>query len=310
MVEEVVRIFSQNLTAGYRVIGQVVENKEDISSLSLPILGEIKNIEKIVKKENLDMLIITFPLREQNKVTKILLALGDLPIEIRFVPDPYEMITSRISFYEIGGLSLMGLKEFPLTGWNKVLKRGMDIIVSFLVLLVTVPILLITAIAIKLTSRGPVFFRQERIGLRDKRFLIYKFRTMYVGAEKFDEEAGLGIANDPRCTKIGRFLRKTGIDELPQLINVLKGDMSLVGPRPERTHFVKKFKEEVFRYVERHRVKPGITGWAQVNGLRGDTSLEERIKYDLYYIENWSLGFDMKILLRTIGTIITGKNVY
>jgi exopolysaccharide biosynthesis polyprenyl glycosylphosphotransferase len=178
------------------------------------------------------------------------------------------------------------------------------------VLLLLSPLWIVIALLIRLTSRGPVLFSQERVGLDGRRFVMYKFRSMKSGSEHFDNAAGLGIRHDPRRTRIGAILRKTSLDELPQLLNVLRGDMSLVGPRPERMHYVQQFSERVPRYLDRHRVKTGMTGWAQVNGLRGDTSINERIKYDLYYIENWSLTFDIKILLRTLRAALAIKEVH
>jgi exopolysaccharide biosynthesis polyprenyl glycosylphosphotransferase len=210
------------------------------------------------------------------------------------------VLTSQVKVRELEGIPFLKIKGIPLSAWGRVTKRLFDVVVSGLTLVLLSPLLVAIAAAIKLDSRGPVLFRQQRVGLDGRPFKMYKFRSMQEGSEKFDAQAGLGQKNDPRRTGIGRLLRNTSLDELPQLWNVLKGEMSLVGPRPERSRFVQEFGAAVPKYLDRHRVKTGVTGWAQVNGLRGDTSIEERVKYDLYYIENWSLAFDIKILLRTI----------
>jgi len=205
---------------------------------------------------------------------------------------------------EIEGIPFIKIKGVPITTWGRIMKRAFDFVLSSLFIALGSLFFVLIAVAIKLSSKGPVFFKQERIGFDGEPFNMIKFRTMKVGAEKFDNQAGLGIKDDPRQTSIGSFLRKTSLDELPQLFNVLKGEMSLVGPRPERTFYVEKFKDIIPKYLDRHRVKTGMTGWAQINGFRGDTSLEERIRYDLYYIENWSLGLDLKILFKTVGAVI------
>lgn len=299
----------KNPNLGYRVVGQVMEDSNPCIE-EVPVLGSIEEISGIVKRENLDTLIMTFPLHAHHRVADILNKCIDLKVDFLFVPDLYEMMTSKVTFYEIGGIPLMGLKEFPLVGWNRFLKRGFDIFLSSIFLVIGSPIMILTSVLIKMTSRGPVFFRQERVGLDHKKFTMIKFRTMVVGSEQFDSEAGLGVKDDPRRTRLGAFLRRYSMDELPQLINVLRGEMSLVGPRPERTYFVEKFKNEASRYLERHRVRPGITGLAQVNGYRGSTSIEERIKHDLYYIENWSLGLDVKILMHTVLEVFYSKSVH
>jgi len=202
----------------------------------------------------------------------------------------------------------------PLEGWGRVMKRLMDIILSVIGLILSLPLFLITIFLIKITSPGPVFFKQKRIGRNNQEFYLLKFRSMYVTKEDGSAEAKTGPVrtrpDDERRTPIGKIIRRLSIDELPQLINVLKGEMSLVGPRPERPEFVEVYKKEIPSYNSRHRVKPGITGWAQVNGLRGFTSIEERLRYDLYYIENWSLLFDLKILLKTIGVVLKGQEAY
>jgi exopolysaccharide biosynthesis polyprenyl glycosylphosphotransferase len=225
-------------------------------------------------------------------------------VEFMMVPDVLELLSSNMRVREIEGIPFIRLKGNPLTAWGAITKRAFDLTVGSLLVLAASPVFLLAAVAVRVGSPGPVFFRQERLGLDGRRFMMIKFRTMVAGAEKQDQEAGLGIPDDPRQTKVGRFLRRTSIDELPQLLNVLRGEMSLVGPRPERPFFVEQFKDRIPKYLDRHRVKTGMTGWAQVNGLRGNSSLEERIRYDVYYIENWSLGFDLKILLKTIGALV------
>ena len=208
------------------------------------------------------------------------------------------------------GLAVVNIRYVPLTNTlNWVMKRIIDIIVALFGAVVFSPIMLASAIAIKCSSKGPVIFKQERIGLHNKPFLMYKFRTMEVqkpGAEK----KGWTVKDDPRVTKVGKLLRRTSMDELPQLFNILKGDMSVVGPRPERPQFVEKFKEEIPRYMVKHQVRPGLTGWAQINGYRGDTSIKRRVEYDIFYIENWTLSFDIKIILLTIFKGFINKNAY
>jgi len=193
--------------------------------------------------------------------------------------------------------------------FNALVKRCMDIVGSLICIVLFSPIMLLTAIAVKVTSKGPLIFKQERVGLHNEPFRMYKFRTMYVQTEE-EERKGWTHKDDPRITKIGRFLRKTSLDEFPQLFNVLKGDMSLVGPRPERPQYVEKFREEIPRYMIKHQVRPGMTGWAQVNGYRGDTSIRKRIEHDLYYIENWTIGLDIKILFLTVFKGFINKNAY
>lgn len=208
------------------------------------------------------------------------------------------------------GLPVINIRYVPLTNTGNIMvKRAMDIVGSLIGIVVTSPVMLLTAALVKLTSPGPAIFKQERVGRHNKSFYIYKFRSMEQQPPG-EEKKAWTIKNDPRVTGVGKFLRKTSLDELPQLFNILKGDMSLVGPRPERPLFVEKFKEEIPRYMVKHQVRPGLTGWAQVNGLRGNTSIRKRIEYDIYYIENWSLGFDIKIILMTFFTGFINKNAY
>jgi Undecaprenyl-phosphate glucose phosphotransferase len=229
-------------------------------------------------------------------------------VDVKVVPDLYQYITLYGGLEEFGGLPIISLQGDPMEGWSRVAKRLFDVLFSLVALLLTGPIMLVTALAVKLTSRGPILYAQERMGIDGSTFHILKFRTMRTDAEL----AGAMMASkeDPRRTPIGTFLRKYSIDELPQFFNVLMGDMSLVGPRPERPVFIEEFKRQIPRYHLRHKVKAGITGWAQINGLRGQTSIQKRIEYDLYYIENWSLLMDLKILVRTALGGFLSKNAY
>lgn len=255
------------------------------------------------------VVILAIPFEEQNVIPQIMKKLEGKKVSIVFAPDLYGIMMMGTETVSLDGMPILILKEPGLTLSQRIVKRTFDIIFSSLVLLFLSPLFIIIAIIIKLTSKGPVFYKQERIGKDGKIFYLYKFRTMRVGADK-EEKPKFTTPDDPRVTPIGRILRKFSIDEFPQFINVLKGDMSVVGPRPERPYFVEKFKKEIPRYEERHRVKGGITGWAQVHGWRGDTSIEERLRYDLYYIENWSFLLDLKIIFKTIVTFFSQVNAY
>jgi len=261
----------------------------------------------VISNKNIEEVILTEADLPRSDTMKIILECEKRMVEFRLVADLLGMVTSQVDMRSIDGVPLLGLKESPLSeSFNRFLKRLMDIVFSGIGLIVLSPLLILVAMLVKLGSPGPVFYFQKRIGEDGSRFAMIKFRTMVDNAEK-----GVGRVwaseNDPRRTKIGGFLRKSNLDELPQLINVFKGEMSLVGPRPERPHFVGKFKEDIPRYMARHKIKSGMTGWAQVNGLRGNTSIEERTKYDLYYIENWSLAFDAKIIFMSFFAL---KNAY
>ena len=225
------------------------------------------------------------------------------------IPDLLELMTSRVRIKELHGIPFIKIKAVPLTTWNLIIKRTFDVVASAFFLLITSPIIAVIALLVKLESQGPVFYRQERVGLDGKPFRLIKFRTMHINAEN---KTGPVWAqkNDPRKTRVGAFLRRFSLDELPQLANVFWGDMSIVGPRPERQHFVDQFKKEIPKYLDRHRVKTGMTGWAQVNGLRGNAPIEERTKYDVYYVENWSLVFDLKIILKTVRAVLFGTDAY
>lgn len=220
------------------------------------------------------------------------------------------MIPTKPYTEDLLGLPVINIRQVPLTNtFNNFIKRTVDLFGAVAAIILFSPVMIVTAGLIKLTSPGPLIFKQERVGRHNKTFYMYKFRSMEVQKEQ-DEQKAWTVKNDPRVTGIGKFIRKTSIDELPQLFNVLKGEMSLVGPRPERPQFVEKFREEIPRYMIKHQVRPGMTGWAQVNGYRGDTSIRKRIEYDLYYIENWTMGLDIKILILTIFRGFVNKNAY
>jgi exopolysaccharide biosynthesis polyprenyl glycosylphosphotransferase len=290
---------------GYKIVGYCAEEPApDGNELAgAKYLGSFTDAPEIFLKERVELALVSLNLDEHPKLYRLLQQCEGLTIEFMMVPNVVEVMTGGMKVKEIEGIPFIKLKHLPITTWGRIVKRLFDLLVSGVLLLIFSPLLLTIALMIKLGSKGPVLFRQARVGLNGERFEMLKFRSMIVGAEKHDEQAGLGIQDDPRQTGIGKFLRKTGLDEIPQLINVFQGSMSLVGPRPERPYFVEQFKSVIPKYLDRHRVKTGLTGWAQVSGLRGNTSLEERIKYDIYYIENWSLGFDIRILLKTTGAL-------
>lgn len=249
-------------------------------------------------------------LNEYHKLEQIVAICEKSGVHTKFVPDYYNFISTNPYTEDLDGLPVINIRNVPLTNTvNRMIKRLIDIIGSIVALILFSPIMLVVAILVKKSSPGPIFFAQERIGLGNKPFKMYKFRSMGVQDPK-KEAKEWTTKNDARVTPVGRIIRKTSLDELPQFWNVLKGDMSLIGPRPERPLFVEKFKEEIPRYMIKHQVRPGITGWAQVNGFRGDTSIRSRIEHDLYYIENWSLGLDIKILFLTFFKGFVNKNAY
>jgi Undecaprenyl-phosphate glucose phosphotransferase len=294
---------------GFQILGYFAEAPADPASVLARAqhLGPVAEAPDYIKRENIELVFIALRSDKHQAMYDLISSSEGINVEFMMVPDILEIMTSHVRVRELEGIPFLRIKSIPLTFWGRVTKRSFDLIVSAGLLILLSPLWLLIMILIRLDSRGPIFFRQERVGLDGRNFMMYKFRSMQVGADRLDDRAGLGVANDPRRTRLGIWLRKLSLDELPQLVNVLKGDMSLVGPRPERIRYVEKFSDFVPKYLDRHRMKTGVTGWAQVNGLRGDTSIEERIKYDLYYIENWSFAFDVKILLRTLRAAITTK---
>ncbi len=287
------------------ITGYIAEEK--VPGIKLNFLGSMLELPELVSR--VDGLVLAFNQGERQKILEVLKKTEGKNIDIFFIPDLVGLITSGFTTIEGEDFLLLQLKSFSLSGWQGFLKRIFDIILSLSGLVLLAPLMILTALLVKFTSRGPVFYRQERIGMDGRTFRIIKFRSMVANAEA---ETGPVWAkkNDARMTPVGGMLRRTSIDELPQLFNVLIGDMSLVGPRPERPEFVKEFESFVPKYQERHRFRSGISGWAQVNGLRGQSSIEERTKYDVYYIENWSLFFDLKILILTMIAVFKGENAY
>jgi Undecaprenyl-phosphate glucose phosphotransferase len=263
------------------------------------LLGTLAEVGDIAQRERVDHLYVALPLEEHTKLLDLVEITGRECIDVKIVPDLLQFITLRARLEDLDGLPIININDVPLQGFNAWLKRAIDIALSATAMLILAIPLLVIALLVKLTSRGPVFYAQERMGLDGRAFIVYKFRSMYE-----DAESGSGPVwareDDPRATPIGRWLRKLDLDELPQFWNVLRGEMSIVGPRPERPFFVEQFKHKIPQYMLRHKVKAGITGWAQVNGWRGNTSLEKRIEYDLYYIENWSVTLDLKIMWLTV----------
>ncbi len=293
---------------GIQILGLVGDDK-DRADLGVRRLGGYGDLRATLDQESVDHVILALPHEDYARVGMILEEIGDEPVTIHFVPDLLRFTSLRGGVEEFEGLPFIHLRESPLHGWNLVLKRGFDLVLGSLALLLAAPLMLLIALAIKLASRGPVLYRQERMGLDGQRFWMLKFRTMEVDAEA---ETGpvWAAPGDPRRTRLGKILRSWSLDELPQLFNVFKGEMSLVGPRPERPVFVEQFRRQIPRYMLRHKVKSGITGWAQVNGWRGSTSLEKRIEYDLYYIERWSLAFDLRILWLTLRDGLRNQHAY
>jgi exopolysaccharide biosynthesis polyprenyl glycosylphosphotransferase len=304
------RFFFQFNRAGsnhIRICGYYCENK--ISGCMYPYLGNWESLSTTLQNLQYDGLLLSFEGTEHEKIINIIHLVEGKNIELFYIPDLLDLYMTSTPSIEIGGLPVLQLKSVAFSGWQGFLKRTFDLCFSILGLLFFSPAMVIFSVLIKVTSPGPVLHRQRRVGLDGKEFTMLKFRSMKLDAEK---ETGpvWTVKNDPRTTKIGRLLRRLSLDELPQLLNVLKGEMSIVGPRPERKIFVEQFKQQIPKYAERHRVRSGMTGWAQVNGLRGQSSITDRTRYDVYYIENWSLWFDLKVILLTFAAIIRGEHAY
>jgi Undecaprenyl-phosphate glucose phosphotransferase len=286
---------------GFKVVGFLDDRAvgDHIGYRGIPLMGMLAEADDIIRREHIDHLYVALPLEEHVKMLGLVEATNRAGVDVHVVPDLLQFIALRARLENLDGVPIISLNDVPLRGFNSVLKRGIDVGISATALAALAVPFGIVALLIRRTSQGPVFYKQERMSLDGSAFEVFKFRSMYEGAED-----GTGPVwardDDPRCTAIGKWLRRFDIDELPQLWNVFRGDMSIVGPRPERPYFVEEFKHRIPQYMLRHKVKAGITGWAQVNGWRGNTSLEKRIEYDLYYIENWSVALDLKIMWLTL----------
>jgi len=296
---------------GYNVFGILDDNEKIRYKIKgAEVIDRIDELDRYLSKHIIDEVVIAISLEEYGKLKNIINTCEKNGVRAQIIPDYNKYIPAQPYIDEIDGLQLIHIRHVPLDNiFNKFLKRTIDIVLSLAAIIIFSPVMVSTAITIKLASPGPIIFRQERVGLNGRRFIMYKFRSMHVQSEEVAATKWT-TENDSRKTRFGTFIRKVSLDELPQLFNVLKGDMSLAGPRPERPFFVERFKEEIPKYMIKHQVRPGITGWAQVNGWRGNTSIRKRIEYDIYYIENWSLLLDIKIFWLTIFSGFVNRNAY
>lgn len=301
----------QHRYLGYNIIGYLDDEKKIGYRINdVPVMGRISELADAIQKNDLDEVIIAISIKEYDRLNELIGICEKYGVKAQIIPDYYKYIPAKPYIDQIDDLPIINIRYIPLDdAYNKLGKRFMDIVLAFVGIILTSPIMLISVIMIKFTSPGPIIFRQERVGMHRRNFMMYKFRSMKVQTDE-EEKTQWTTKNDPRKTKFGEFMRKTSIDELPQLLNVLKGDMSIIGPRPERPYFVEKFRDEIPKYMVKHHVRPGITGWAQVNGFRGDTSIKKRIEYDIYYIENWTIWLDFKIIFFTVFKGFVNRNAY
>lgn len=296
---------------GYEIAGVLDDFVPlDTSYHGIKVVGKIEQLSEYLENNSYDEITITLPLDDYDRLEELVAQCEKSGVHTKFIPDYSSLFPSNPYTEDVQGLPVINIRYVPLSNsFNRMAKRTVDILGSLFAIIIFSPVMLIAAIAVKTTSKGPIIYKQERIGLNGVPFKMYKFRTMKVQSEA-EEKKGWTTKGDPRVTNVGAFLRKTSIDEMPQFFNILFGQMSIVGPRPERPQFVEKFKEQIPRYMVKHQVRPGLTGWAQINGYRGDTSIRKRIDYDIYYIENWSMSFDIKIMLGTIRYGFINKNAY
>jgi len=304
---DLTRTIERHQEYGMEIIGYIrptVKTPFFNETIRRKTLGVIDSLPLIIKKRPPDLIFITLSPQESELIQKIIDHVIEKRIEIKILPDVLNFLMRNSQVEDVAGMPVLNIGVKPISQSGAILKRLLDISISTVLLILSFPLFVVIATGIKISSRGPVFYRQERVGLDGTSFTIYKFRSMHLDAEKKTGPIMVNSSHDRRCFPLGAILRRTNLDEIPQLINILKGEMSLVGPRPERPYFIKQFKHKFPRYLERHRVKCGITGWAQINGLRGsDTEIDKRLEYDLFYIENWSLLLDLEIL---IGTLFLG----
>lgn len=302
------RTLRQQNWTGLETIG-FIDDADVAPSPVLPRLGSVDELATVVAQHHVDHVFVALPLSQYNRLPAVYRELSGLLVDVQLVPEIPSLAGMRVRSFELDGLALLSLRENPHRGWTQVAKRTMDVALAAAALVVLAPLLLAVAALVKCTSRGPIFYKQRRASLRGEPFTLYKFRSMRLGAEATTGPVW-AQADDPRCTRLGRFMRKYNVDELPQFFNVLRGDMSLVGPRPERSVFVAQFSQHLPSYCQRHQVKAGITGWAQVHGWRGNSSLRRRLEHDLYYVANWSLMLDLKILWLTVWRGFRQRHAY
>lgn len=309
--EKFSRTINQNEYLGYNIMGFLDDNLERNKNFNgSKVLGPVKDLEDVISSNLVDRVIITLSPRHYELLEWIVETCEKCGVRAEIVPDYYRYIPAKPHMDVIEEIPIIQIRHVPLDNlFNKFIKRFLDILLVVPAIIILSPLILLTAIMVKITSPGPVIFKQERLGHNRNRFYMYKFRSMKV-QDNDEEEFQWTTENDPRRTRFGSFIRRTSIDELPQFFNVLKGEMSLIGPRPERHYFVEKFREEVPKYMIKHHVRPGMTGWAQVNGYRGNTSIKMRIEHDIYYVENWTLSFDVKIFFKTLINLFRDKNAY
>ncbi len=310
MAARVARTLHNQASLGMRVVGFIsADEGEPEGRLDAPVIGTVGELGRLVgPSRGIDQVIVALPIERLGVLREMMEVLSHEPVDVRVVPDFYQYATLCGSIDELAGMPVINLQDTPLIGWNLVAKRAFDVVASAVGLLLVSPLLALIAAAIRLEGRGPVLYLQERVGMDGRRFTMVKFRSMRADAEQGG--AAMATPDDERRTRLGAWLRRLSLDELPQLWNVLRGDMSLVGPRPERPCFIDYFKREIPRYALRHKIKAGMTGWAQINGMRGNTSIAKRVELDLYYIEHWSLLLDVKILLRTLFGGFLSPNAY
>jgi Undecaprenyl-phosphate glucose phosphotransferase len=301
LAHQVIKTIQQHPEAGLTIVAIAAESPHLLGTQldGIEVLGRPREVGAILQREHIDQLIIALSFRAYDAVEDVLAQVENEPVEVMLVPDLSRYRSLRCGVEDLGGLPALTLQGAPLYGWNAVLKRGFDLVVASVAVVLCAPLMAMIALVIKLSSAGPVLYRQQRMGLDCRPFTLLKFRSMRADAEP-EGTPIWSTKNDQRCTRMGTWLRRLSLDELPQLINVLKGEMSLVGPRPERPEFIAQFRQGIPRYMLRHKIQAGMTGWAQIHGYRGDTSIEERLRYDLEYIQRWSLVFDVKILVLTL----------
>ncbi len=299
--EEIAAKLVRHRELGYEVVGFLDDDpeKRHAAPAGVPVLGALDELEETIERNGVDQVMIALPFAAHRKILDLLDRIGNELIEIRLVPNVLQYATLRAEIEDVDGTPVINLSHVPMEGWSSLAKRTLDIVLAAGAMVALLPFLPVVALLIKLEDRGPLFYRQERMGLDGRSFMILKFRSMRVGAESKTGPVW-ATEDDPRRTRFGAFLRRWSLDELPQIWNIFLGDMSFVGPRPERPAFVREFRDKIPNYMLRHRVKSGLTGWAQVHGWRGNTSIRKRIQYDLYYIENWSLRLDLQILWLTL----------